>query len=177
MAVETWVQPPRTMQELYFSLPEGTHVQLIENVLVMTPAFFEAHARLRSEIGVELSIFVKEQKAGSVIFPMHDIYLDSQNIFQPDISFFSTKHLHHLHESGTHGVPDLIVEILSSETARYDLNEKKNAYERFDVTEYWIINPEDDTATGYFLEGDQYHEFFKEEGVLESKLLGCRIKF
>lgn len=32
--------PPRTMMEVYKSLPEGTLVELIDNVLYMSPSLF-----------------------------------------------------------------------------------------------------------------------------------------
>ena len=174
---ETYTGPYRTMKQVYFSLPEGTPVQLINNVLVMTPAFYSDHAALRGEIGVAMYSFAKAHKMGRAIFPMHDIWLDDENIFQPDISYYSPEHLDRLHESGTHGIPDLVVEILMLETARYDLNEKKAAYERFGITEYWIVDPEENTATGYYLVNNEYHPFSNEKGLLKSKLLDITIGF
>jgi Uma2 family endonuclease len=38
--------------------------------------------------------------------------------------------------------PLLVVEIRSPSTALVDLNRKKDAYERFGVPSYWIINPD-----------------------------------
>jgi Uma2 family endonuclease len=174
---EVYSGPYRTMKKVYFSLPEGTPVQLINNVLVITPAFYSDHAYLRGEIGIEMHSFVKKNNKGRVIFPLHDIMLDDENIFQPDISFFSAEHMNRLHESGTHGIPDLVVEILSPATAKYDLNEKKAAYERFGVTEYWIVDPEENIATGYYLANDEYHQFFQEKGILKSRLLDITIEF
>jgi Uma2 family endonuclease len=127
----TYTGPYRTMKQVYFSLPEGTPVQLINNVLVMTSEFFSDHAYLRGEIGIEMHSFVKKNGLGKVIFPVHDILLDDENIFQPDMTYYSTEHMHRLHESGTHGIPDLVVEILSPCTAKYDLNERKSDLRTF----------------------------------------------
>ena len=39
------------------------------------------------------------------------------------------------------GAPDLIAEVLSPKTRRRDLVEKRTAYERTGVAEYWIVDP------------------------------------
>ena len=44
-------------------------------------------------------------------------------------------------DNNVDGAPDLITEILSPGTAYHDLIEKKEIYERFEVKEYWIIDP------------------------------------
>jgi Uma2 family endonuclease len=38
-----------------------------------------------------------------------------------------------------HGAPDLVIEILSPPTAKYDLEDKKDVYERYGVKEYWQL--------------------------------------
>jgi len=40
-----------------------------------------------------------------------------------------------------HGAPDLVIEILSPPTAKYDLEDKKDVYERYGVKEYWAVDP------------------------------------
>jgi Uma2 family endonuclease len=76
-----------------------------------------------------------------------------------------------------HGAPDLVIEILSPGTARYDLHEKKDVYERCGVKELWMIDPADKSATGYWLTGNEYQEFFKGYNAIELKLLNLKIQF
>jgi Uma2 family endonuclease len=45
--------------------------------------------------------------------------------------------------SGCWGAPDLVIEIQSSTTARYDMTVKYDIYERYGVSEYWIVQPTD----------------------------------
>lgn len=47
------------------------------------------------------------------------------------------------------GAPDLVVEILSPGTRKTDETIKRKLYERFDVTEYWVVDPELDAITIY----------------------------
>ncbi|MEO7312684.1 MAG: Uma2 family endonuclease [Chitinophagaceae bacterium] len=69
------------------------------------------------------------------------------------------------------------MEILSPGTAQYDLGEKKDVYERCGVTEYWTVDPEDNEAVCFYLVNAEYEEIFRSNGVIESKLLECRISF
>lgn len=68
-------------------------------------------------------------------------------------------------DSGVYGTPDLVVEILSRSTARYDKGRKKDIYERFGVREYWIVDPLSLSLEQYALENgkfilrDVYHKY------------------
>lgn len=42
---------------------------------------------------------------------------------------------------GISGAPDLVIEILSASTARYDRGPKLRAYERTGVREVWLVDP------------------------------------
>ena len=66
---------------------------------------------------------------------------------------------------GVHGAPDLVLEVLSPSTARYDRTHKKDVYEKFGVREYWIVSPGDLSLEQYVLEDgkfvlrDIYHKY------------------
>jgi Uma2 family endonuclease len=63
---------------------------------------------------------------------------------QPDIVFIAKENLSIIQEH-IHGVPDLIIEVLSEGNKSHDLKTKKELYEKFGVKEYWIIHPEEQT--------------------------------
>jgi hypothetical protein len=54
------ISPPKTMMEVFESLPEGTLVQLIENNIVMSPSPLDRHQALAGEIYSDLFQFVKK---------------------------------------------------------------------------------------------------------------------
>ena len=58
--------------------------------------------------------------------------------------------------NGIYGAPDLVVEILSPSTARYDRGRKMKAYERHGVREYWIVDPVNRSIEQYILESGKF---------------------
>ena len=74
------------------------------------------------------------------------------------------------------GVPDLVIEILSSDE-KHDLVTKKNLYEKFGVTEYWIIDPFDKSALVYQLQNKIYQLAGKATGIVYSPLFQHEFEF
>jgi Uma2 family endonuclease len=71
---------------------------------------------------------------------------------QPDLIFVGSEKLHIIDDDDViHGVPDLIIEILSKGNQDHDEKVKKELYERFGVKEYWIVDPANKSTTGYQL--------------------------
>jgi Uma2 family endonuclease len=168
--------PPRTILEVFESLPEGTLAQVINNKLVMSPAPTSEHQRVLKKIFLQLNAFVESHHLGEVLFAPVDVYLDTENVYQPDIVFISNEQMHILQDS-IHGAPDLIVEILSPGSQRLDKKDKKTVYERNAVKEYWIVDPVSKKVLGYRLLNNAFTEMPSEDSVIESQLLGTTIYF
>ena len=75
------------------------------------------------------------------------LHLDDRYIFVPDVSIVFDRDKRR--GNAIYGAPDLIVEVLSPSTAKYDLSVKKDIYEQYGVREYWIIFPESRMITVY----------------------------
>ncbi len=169
--------PPRTLLEVFRGLPEGTLAQLIENEIVMSPAPSDSHQKILNEINFQLLGFVKNHQLGEVRVAPYDVYLDGKNAFQPDIIFVGNESLELIEEDGLHGAPDLVIEVLSPSTAKYDLDEKKDVCERHSVKEYWIVDPETKSTQGYYLDDGSFIALGKNKGVIASRLLGSDFNF
>lgn len=89
-----------------------------------------------------------------------DLYLTEQDRFVPDGMIVCDPGK--IHHDGVHGPPDLVVEVLSPSTAKYDRNHKREIYERCGVREYWIVSPNDRTVEQYFLQNGHFvtHEVY-----------------
>jgi Uma2 family endonuclease len=125
-----------------------TPCQLINGELIMNPAPNPLHQRISREI---FKILDKEsQKSkGEVFYAPIDLYLDKKNVFQPDLVYLSDKKEGFVSSRGIEGPPDLIIEIISPSNGYTDRNQKKNGYQRFGVTEYWIVDPANETLEVY----------------------------
>lgn len=92
---------------------------------------------------------------------------------QPDILFVSKDRLGIITEMNVQGAPDLVVEILSPSTGKYDKVEKSKMYYKYGVKEYWIVDP-DHKVIEIFISADKSWNLFQsydDEDTLTSPLL------
>jgi Uma2 family endonuclease len=77
------------------------------------------------------------------------VALSNRNVVEPDLLFITATRRHILSERACEGGPDLVVEILScfqpAHTER-DQSVKRELYARHNVTEYWILEPDNATV-------------------------------
>ena len=144
---------PLTVED-YRLLPEtGPRYQLIEGDLYMAPAPNRFHQDISGNILVIIANYLKKHRLGKVYAAPFDVYLDENNVHQPDVLFVSKKN-DILTPAGAEGAPDFIVEILSPKTAFLDKKNKRRVYARCGVKELWIIDPDIKTIQVYFLQKD-----------------------
>lgn len=157
----------------YKLLPEGAPYQLIERELVMTPAPNPRHQIISANLFKTISKYVDEREEGIVLYSPVDIYLDNENVYQPDIVFIPKQRQEIIKDDGICGAPDLVVEILSPSTAYYDLRKKFRVYEKYGVREYWIVDPGMGSVEVYFHEKGSFSLTGKAEGKgeVESTIL------
>jgi Uma2 family endonuclease len=156
----------------YNRLPEGTPIQLINGEFVMSPSPIRAHQRIINLLSWQLTGLVEEKQLGEVYTAPFDVHVTRGDVYQPDILFVSTEHLEYVQDDGVHGPPDLVIEVLSPSTAGYDLLLKKDAYEQFGVTEYWIVDPKDRTLECFVHTGNEFENVFAgNSGTVCSKVL------
>jgi Uma2 family endonuclease len=175
--METVVTPPRTGMEAFRLMPEGTLCQLINDVLVMSPAPLMSHSDLLSKIFGELYHFSTKNKLGKVFCAPTDVYLNRTNAYQPDIIFIKAERLDIIKEDGVYGAPDLVIEILSKGTRKKDLGEKKAVYELEGVQEYWVLDPQSKWAEGFVLKGSNYVSLGASTGRIQFLMFDLEITF
>ena len=74
--METYIRPPRTGLEAFELMPEGTLCQLINDVIVMSPAPTPPHQELLDEIYYQLKNYVKTNNKGKTFFAPVDVYFN-----------------------------------------------------------------------------------------------------
>ena len=83
-----------------------------------------------------------------------DLYLTDKERYIPDGMIVCDPEK--IHSDGVHGAPDLVVEVLSPGTARYDKFHKKDIYEQCGVREYWLVSPGDASIEQYVLKDGKF---------------------
>lgn len=133
------VTKTRMTAEEFLALPEtNTLMQLIEGELIVSPSPIPLH---QDFVFTFAKLVDRLKPNGKVVVAPMDVYLDKDTVSQPD-AFWVAENSRCV-QKGTHyeGAHDLIIEILSPSTARFDRSEKFKAYERHGVREYWIVDP------------------------------------
>lgn len=159
----------------YFDLEDdGFLYELVDGVVCMSPSPSPVHQALMAEITTQLGIHLRSAPVGRV-FPEVDVHLGRASsgadlVYRPDIVFVRTEQLS---EIGDHisGPPDMVAEIVSSGSRRYDTETKKNDYERCGVREYWLIDPEREVMTFYRLRDGKFAEVAPSDDLLNSEVV------
>lgn len=159
-------------------LPQGTLAELINESIYMSPAPTAKHQRIVGKLYRLLADHVEKIRKGEVFISPFDVYLDeTSNAVQPDIIFVAAENSRIVKEDSIHGVPDLLIEVLSPGNSRHDRTLKKDLYQKFGVKEYWIIEPETKECIGFTLENGIYLDCENGIGKIKSLLLTNEFTF
>ena len=127
----------------YYQLPDYAQhdlIQLIDGEVVLSMPPIPRHQAIVGEILFLLMTIAKKNNGRAFTSPI-EVYLDEHNIYEPDVLYLSSDTTCSIEEKRLVGAPDLVVEVLSPGTAKFDRQEKYQAYERHGVGEYWIVDP------------------------------------
>jgi len=142
---------PITRHE-YALIPFGApNYQLVEGDLVMAPSPNTPHQDIAGRLYRIIGNHLDAHPLGRAFIAPLDVHLSDLNVYQPDVFFIRKGNYTIIEEHGIEGAPDLVVEILSKTTAKYDLGIKRTVYARTGVEELWIIDPAKRTLALYRL--------------------------
>lgn len=139
------IQPTRTRinSTEYYALPEYAEhelIQLIDGEVIVGLPPIPRHQDIIREILILLGLIARKTGGIAYTAPI-EVYLDEHNIFEPDVLYLKPDSQCVVGEKRLTGAPDLVVEVLSPGTAKYDRQQKYEAYQRHGVGEYWIVDP------------------------------------
>lgn len=128
---------PFTVDDLEAMPDDGHRYELIDGVLIVTPAPGWHHQEGSGALFVQLrNACTPEFRVLSAPF---GVRTSIRNELQPDI--LVARYVD-LTPKNLPIAPVLAVEVLSPSTALNDLNNKKAAYERMGTSSYWVLDPE-----------------------------------
>ena len=145
----------KTTETAIFYNPDLT--QIINGEEVLSPSPFLPHQRISRKLLRILDDFAEPRALGEVFHaPLDVIFEDNFNVLQPDVMFIC-KAKESILQDWVRGVPDLVVEIVSKGSKRLDTVVKKEIYQRYGVSEFWLIFPEKALLEVYELRENKFH--------------------
>jgi Uma2 family endonuclease len=161
------------------SLHEDVKAEFINGEIIIHPLTSYEHWNTSANLSTHLYHYVKQNDFGKVGVEKVMVHL-TRNDYEPDICFFSKEKVAQFRPGQLlFPAPDFIVEILSPTTETNDRTLKMTDYAAHGVTEYWIIDPVQQSIEQYLLEQRNFllHVKLVKEGTIYSKaIVGYTVK-
>lgn len=128
-----------TAQE-YLAIPwDGVRSELVEGeVIVQQPGAL--HQFILRDLARELDAWTLAAPGrGEISWPL-DVLIDERNVFGPDLLWYAEGRVPRRDSTRPYALPDLVVEVRSPSTWRYDIGAKKSAYEQNGLPELWLVD-------------------------------------
>lgn len=124
-------------------------------IYYMSPSANPKHSEVIFNLSLAFGNYLKG-KTCKVFMDNIDIYLDEEknNYVIPDMSILCEPN--NFKDDGYHGVPSLIVEVLSPTSIIRDRREKFKLYEKYGVKEYWLVDYLSKSIEQYILVDEVY---------------------
>ena len=143
---------PFTVADLEAMPDDGNRYELIDGMLIVSPAPSWGHQEMGFAAGIALRNACPRDKR--VLIAPFAVQTAFDSEVQPDV--LVTRYTD-LTPKNLPVAPLLAVEVLSRSTALHDRNTKKAFYERIGVPSYWLLDPtEPGSLTAFELTGEGY---------------------
>jgi Uma2 family endonuclease len=135
----------------YLTWMDGKRRELIDGFIkMMSPSATSNHQWIIMKLAANLYWFIEKNKGQCKVFPApYDVRIPKNGeknnekidtVVQPDICVVCDPSK--IEEDGwCIGAPDMVVEVQSRSTTRYDTGKKFKLYETSGVREYWVVYP------------------------------------
>lgn len=141
MAIRDTARRKLTYDDYALFPEDGLRHEILDGEHFVTPAPTPRHQGAAGALHENLGPLVRKHRLGRLFFAPLDVVFSEHDVAQPDLLFISNQRAGILGEKNVQGAPDLVVEILSDSTRRTDEIVKRGLYERFGVSEYWLLDP------------------------------------
>lgn len=131
MTAEEFVALPVPERGRPWNLIDG-EIVVTEATMVHGDALDAIHAALRAWT-------VESPGRGRVPWPC-DIGLDERNVFVPDVLWYREERVPNSDQPPPYPLPDLVVEVRSPSTWRFDVGRKRAKYEAAGLPELWLVD-------------------------------------
>jgi Uma2 family endonuclease len=131
---------PMTSDE-FCELPpsETVKLELLDGEVVVMTRPTRNHQHFIFQLAMIIELWIKPRKLGCVLLDVL-MKLDDAWTPAPDLVYVARRHLNRVKEKRIEGPVDLAVEVLSPSHPEIDRGTKFEAYARFGIRWYWIVD-------------------------------------
>lgn len=152
--VGPWPVGPFTWDDVQdFPAEGGLRYELVDGILLMTPAPSRLHQRAAGELFVLLRAACPPRF--EALTAPFDWFITDVRYFEPDLLVVERVEGD---ERRFEGTPLLAVEVLSPSTRHRDLGLKRTAYAEAGLGHYWVVDPDAPSLTAFRLVGGHLTE-------------------
>ncbi len=143
-------------EEDYFSLDTMRLIEYTHGYISVLPWPTTSHQSIVGKMAFAVREFLKHWSPQSeALFAPLPMRLWPGKYREPDIVVMLAAHADRRHEQYW-DTPDLVMEVVSPEYRRLDLEIKRREYARAGIPEYWIVDPETAQITVLTLHAEHY---------------------
>jgi len=130
-----------TAQDLPSLPDDGNTYEILQGELVREPPPAPVHQSIVGFLHASLWNSLEASARPGLLMAPIAVILAEDSVVQPDVLFIRPERRAIIGETSIHGAPDLVIEVLSPLTRRYDESEKLHLYAAHGVTESWLVDP------------------------------------
>ncbi|MEZ5288357.1 MAG: Uma2 family endonuclease [Vicinamibacterales bacterium] len=139
-----------TVDDLLLWPDDGKRHELIDGVHYVSASPSTRHQAISGRLFLSLgNFFVAHPALGRVFYAPCDVVFTRWDLVVPDLLVIAADQLDILTAKNIQGPPAIVIEILSPSTRKVDEQIKRRLFERGDVREYWVADPELDLIKVY----------------------------
>lgn len=142
-------------EEEYLELNGNRLVEFSDGSLDVLPMPTMTHQLIVLWLYGKLSEFLLPKGLGRPLVAPFRIRLREGKYREPDVMLMLAEHASRMGEQFWEGA-DLVMEVVSDDDRRRDLELKRREYAEAHIPEYWIVDPQQSLITVVRLDGDRY---------------------
>jgi Uma2 family endonuclease len=135
---------------------DGKRHELIDGEHYVTPSPSMRHQQISMNLVLLIGNWLEGHPVGRLFHAPFDVVFSRYDVVEPDLLYVSNGRSNVLTAPNVQGAPDLVIEIGSPGTRKRDETIKRRLYERSDVSEYWIVDPDIDVVRVHKRSGDGF---------------------
>jgi Uma2 family endonuclease len=136
---------------------DGKRHELIDGEHYVTPSPNRKHQKVSGNLHLLIGSWLEAHPIGQIYYAPFDVIFSMFDVVEPDLLYMSNERAAQvLTDANVKGPPELVIEIGSEGTRKRDETIKRRLYERSEVSEYWVVDPEIDVVRVYRRAADRF---------------------